>query len=314
MQSSEKITLARAHAAAAAYANRRGPMIRVVSRLFSREHRRAAYAMYAFFRTADDLIDEDRIPLEQFRAWRAQSQLPAEQQTDPLMLAWSDIRTLYNIPLEYERALLDGLELDLTCYRYHTMDELKRYCYGASVAPFLLTMSIIGFRPGVSLEQAKPYMEKLGTAIQMTDILWDIRADLAAGRIYLPQDELAAFGLSFADIEAQNEAQRSDDRTLQFMRHFADIVREHYIAGWPMLDFFPNNLRLPMGLGITSYRAMLDDIEARDFAFGEIKSQGRRLLGVLATKWPAIFQTKSADKYFQPVRRSTLKSKNPLPD
>lgn len=314
MQPSEKITLVQAHAAAAAYTNRRGPMIRVVSRLFSPKHRRAAYAMYAFFRTADDLIDEDHISLEQFRAWRAQSQLTAEQQTDPLMLAWGDIRTLYNIPLEYEQALLDGLELDLTCHRYQTMDELKRYCYGASVAPFLLTMSIIGFRPGVSLEQAKPYMEKLGTAIQMTDILWDIRADLAAGRIYLPENELAAFGLSFADIEAQIEAQRSDDRTLQFMRHFADIVREHYIAGWPMLDFFPSSLRLPMGLGITSYRTMLDDIEARDFAFGEIKSQGRRLLGVLATKWPAIYQTKSADKYFQPVGNFKLKSKNPLPD
>lgn len=291
----DEITVSQAHAAASDLVIHRSPMMRITSNFFTPEHRRAAHAVYAFFRTADDLVDEGNVSLEQFRAWQKESQLPIEKQTDPFMIAWTDIRTHYGIDVAYEQAVLDGLELDLACHRYETLDELKKYCYGVATAPFLLSMSIVGFRPGVTLEQAKPYMENMGMALQLTDIIRDVGEDLDMGRIYLPKSELAAFDLTFADIEAR----RYDDRFKRFMRHFTDMTRDYYKAGWPILDMFPDSFRLAGGSGLVLNRALLEEIERREFkVFTKVKIPIWERLLLLAAKWPAIYWTQSADKYF----------------
>jgi phytoene synthase len=285
-----------AHAAAANLTTRDSTIMRITSMFFTPEHKRAAHAMYAFFRTADNLVDEGHVSLEQFRNWRRQSQLPIEQQTDPAIIAWADIRTRYKLGFAYEEAALDGLELDLTCHRYETMDELKQYCYDVAVAPALLSMSIIGFRPGVTLEQAKPYMENMGMALQLTDMIRDVGQDAGIGRIYLPKSELAAFGLTFADIDAR----RYDERFKRLMQHFTNITRNYYSACWPILDMFTDSFRLAGGVGLVLNRLLLDEVERRGFdVYPRIKIPVWRRLGLLAAKWPAIYWTKSADRYFQ---------------
>ncbi len=284
-----------AHAAAAAFANRK-PLMRVPSLFFTPEHRRAAHAVYAFFRTADDLVDEGGLSLEQFRAWRQRTQLPLDQQTDPFMLAWADTRARYNVDPAYENAVLDGLEMDLLHHRYETLDELKKYCYGVSTAPFLLAMSIVGFRPGVTFEQARPHIENMGIALQLTNLIRDVGRDLDIGRIYLPQAELARFGLTFADIEAR----RHDDRFERLMRHLTAIARDHYKAGWSILDCWSGSFRLAGGFGLLLYRSILNEAEKRHFDVftHRIKAPVWKMFWLLATKWPAIYWTQSADKYF----------------
>jgi len=292
----EAIKIAQAHTAASDLTNQISPLMRIVSMLFTPEHRRAAHAVYAFFRTADDLVDDGHVSLEQFRVWQQESRQPIEKQTDPFMIAWTDIRTRYGIDLAYEQAVLEGLELDLACHRYETLDELKKYCYGVSIAPFLLSMSIVGFRPGVTLKQAKPYIENMGMALQLTDIIRDVGEDLQMGRIYLPKSELAAFGLTFADIEAKC----NDGRFKRFMRHFADIARGYYAAGWPILDFFTDSFRLAGGAGLVLNRMLLDEIEKHQFeVFTKLKIPVWKRLYLLAARWPAIYWTKSASRYFR---------------
>lgn len=303
----ESLKIAQAHAAASNLTNRISPMMRIVSLLYTPEHRRAAHAVYAFFRTADDLVDGGRTSLEQFRAWQQESRLPIEKQTDPFMIAWTDIRTRYGIDLAYEQAVLDGLELDLASHRYETLDELKRYCYSVSVAPFLLSMSIVGFRTGVTLEQAKPYIENMGLALQMTDIIRDIGEDLSMGRIYLPKSELAAFGLTFADIEARC----NDDRFKGFMQHLTNLTRNYYVAGWPILDMFTNSFRLAGGSGLVLNRVLLDEIERLNFnVYIKQKPPISKRLGWLLAKWPAIYWTKLADRYFYPMSNIQLLASN----
>jgi phytoene synthase len=290
----DSLTISQAHAAASDFV-RQSPMMRITSMFFTPEHRRAAHAMYAFFRTADNLVDEGHVSLEQFREWRKQSQLPIEKQTDPFMIAWADIRAHYGIDLAYEQAVLDGLELDLTSHRYETLDELKKYCYGVTVAPFFLSMLIVGFRPGVTLEQARPYIESMGTAIQLTDIIRDVDDDLNMGRIYLPKSELAAFDLTYADIEAR----RDDDRFKRFMRHFTNITKDYYQAGWPILNLFPDSFRLAGGSGLVLNRLLLGEIEKHDFqVFPKLKIPLWKRFSLLAVKWPAIYWPESADRYF----------------
>ena len=100
-------------------------------------------------------------------------------------------RACYRIPTAYAEQLIDGVAHDLTTTRYASFDDLVAYCYGVASTVGLLSMHIIGFAG----REAIPYAVKLGVALQLTNILRDVREDWAAGRVYLPQEELAAFGL-----------------------------------------------------------------------------------------------------------------------
>ena len=104
----------------------------------------------------------------------------------------------HHIPTSYAEQLIDGVARDLTTTRYASFDDLAAYCYGVASTVGLLSMHIIGFAG----REAIPYAVKLGVALQLTNILRDVREDWAAGRVYLPQEELAAFGLNDADISA----------------------------------------------------------------------------------------------------------------
>ena len=285
-----------AHAATADFVRRRS-LLRYPSMFFTLEHKRAANAAYAYFRMADDLVDEEHVTLEQFRTWREQSRQPLEKQTNPFLIAWADVRQHHKLDPVYEQAVLDGLELDIAHHRYETLDELKGFCYSVGTAPLLLAMSIIGFRPGVTFEQAKPYMENMGIAMQLTDIIRDVGDDLSLGRIYLPKSELAAFGLTFDDIEKK----RYDHRFKGFMQHFTQIARGYYSAGWPMLDLFANSFRLAGGFGLVISRALLDEVESREFDVftHRIEIPRLKIFWLLATKWPAIYSPKLADRYFR---------------
>jgi phytoene synthase len=119
---------------------------------------------------------------------------------------------------------------------------------------------------------------------------------LKLGRIYLPESELAAFGLTYADIEAR----RYDDRFQRLMKHLTEIARNHYAAAWPMLDLFTDSFHLAGGFGLMISRSLLDEVEAHAFDIfkNRIKIPRWKIFWLLATKWPAIYWTKSADRYF----------------
>jgi len=290
------ISISDAYQAVEAFAKRK-PLVRIPSLFFTPAHRRAAYTVYAFCRTADNLVDENQTTPDQFAAWRKQLHLPIEQQTDPLLVAWSDLSRTYQLDPALQEAFLDGLALDLNCHRYETLEELKKYAYGVATAPFLIAMQIVGFRPGVSLQQAQPYIENMGIALQFTNIIRDIKEDLEIGRIYLPKQELAAFGLTFADIEQK----RNDERFKNFLRHFIKITQQHYAAAWPLLNMWQGSFRLAAGFGFILYRSFLYEIEAHQFdvfTTHRTKIPVWKMFWLLANKWPAIYWPNQANKYF----------------
>ena len=135
----------------------------------------------------------------------------------------------YHIPTSYAEQLIDGVARDLTTTRYACFDDLAAYCYGVASTVGLLSMHIIGFAG----REAIPYAVKLGVTLQLTNILRDVREDWTAGRVYLPQDELAAFGLSDADISALSTAgcrgeDGVTDRWRAFMRFQIERNRQLY--------------------------------------------------------------------------------------
>ena len=233
----------------------------MASGLLPPQKRRAARALYAFCRTTDDLIDQldDRSPDEAEQAlndWAKSATDPAPNCNDPLVLAWVDTQANYQIPGVYAKQLIEGVAQDLYKTRYRTFRELAAYCYGVASTVGLMAMYIVGF----SAPAAIPYAVKLGVALQLTNILRDVAEDWTMGRLYLPQDELAAFDVDESAI-ANGEV---NDRWRAFMRYQIDRVRELYAASLPGIQYLHADGRFGIGAAAELYRGILADIEAHN--------------------------------------------------
>ncbi len=232
----------------------------LASGLLPAERRRAIHALYAFCRSTDDLVDKaQRLANADtvFGNWRSRLANHHPSANDPVPLAWADTQTRYSIPRGYADQLIDGIRLDLRQNRYPTFAALTEYCYGVASTVGLMAMHIIGFRD----QDALPYAVKLGIALQLTNILRDIGEDWRAGRLYLPLDELSAFGLSEADIMAQ----RVTDSWRAFMGFQLERAHQLYEAAQPGIRLLDPDGRFAIGAAAGLYRAILADIEANDY-------------------------------------------------
>jgi phytoene synthase len=153
--------------------------------------RRAMYAAYAYCRIADDIVD--RAPAAgaaaaagAIDAWEAQLVAP----THPIAVAFADVRRRYGVPLDAVRDLLAGVRMDLAPRPYEDWEALRLYCYRVAGTVGLISAPILGCREAGALPRAVD----LGIAMQLTNILRDVGEDARMGRLYLPLEDLAAFG------------------------------------------------------------------------------------------------------------------------
>jgi len=228
--------------------------------------RAAARALYAFCRVSDDIVDQPgEAQAAQLADWRRRalaSHPPAYAAgNDPVALAFADARARYAIPRRYAEQLVDGVSRDLSPERYETFDDLAAYCYGVASTVGLMAMHIVGFAPGADCRQAIPYAVRLGVALQLTNILRDVGADYAAGRVYLPQAELEDFGLSEADLARGVVT----DRWRAFMRFQLQRNRGLYEEAMPGVALLAPDGRFAIAAAADLYRAILADIEAHDY-------------------------------------------------
>lgn len=244
------------------------------ARLLPYEKRQATYALYALCRVSDDMVDHPH-ELDQpngahsLEEWRRQvcQEEPVRNAGvntgvsssihEYVRLAWADARRRYEIPRGYVDQLIDGLKLDFKRVRYSTFTDLSRYCYGVACTVGLMSMCITGYEG----REAFPYAIRLGVALQLTNILRDIGEDWRAGRLYLPQEELAAFGLEEADIEAG----RVDQRWREFMRYQISRARRLYEEALPGVALLHADGRFAIAAAGELYRAILDRIEQNDY-------------------------------------------------
>lgn len=200
------------------------------SHLLFGARRRAAFALYAFCRRLDDLVDEGPAEglTERLRAARAliASLYGGGAASDADWLhpaeraALADTITRFGIPEAPFQDLVSGMEMDLAAHRYETWEDLDLYCYRVAGVVGLMLFPVLGGRD----PQAHDAAVALGRAMQLTNILRDVREDLERGRVYLPAAELQAFGLSRADLEAG----RVDARWRDFMRFQIARARASY--------------------------------------------------------------------------------------
>lgn len=252
--------LHRAYAYCASLTSRHSRTFSLASGLLPLEKRRAMRALYAFCRTSDDLVDcsrEGAYTQEALDTWRRTVLAPAPPASDLVAIAWADTRERYHIPLRYAEQLIDGVGHDLYQRRYRTFEEVAAYAYGVASTVGLMSMHIIGFAG----EQAIPYAIALGVALQITNILRDIAEDWQAGRLYLPTDELAEYGLTGADLDRG----RVDERWRAFLRCQIERNRHLYDEANPGISLLERDGRFAVAAASGLYRAILDDIEAHNY-------------------------------------------------
>ena len=229
------------------------------SALLRGDQRSAVRALYAFCRTVDDIVDEGPAAgsHERLAYWRRVVQAASIPGGDPVAAAWFDTLNRYDIPRHYALQLIDGVARDLTQKRYRTFPDLATYCYGVASTVGLMSMYIIGFKS----RDALPYAIKLGVALQLTNILRDVREDLRGGRVYLPQDDLMRFGLSIEDLAGA----RVTPAWRAFMRFQLERAREMYAQAEPGIRLLERDGRLAIAAASAFYQGILDDIEAHDY-------------------------------------------------
>jgi len=193
--------------------------------------RDAMTALYAFCRAVDDVADEETVAVEtrreQLAAWRedirracgnTQPRFPTNQEFQPVIRH-------YRLPFELFDELIKGCEMDLNRQRYETHAELELYCHRVASVVGLLSIEIFGYKNPA----CRTYAVHLGKALQLTNILRDVRTDAQRGRIYLPLCEMARFGVREDEIlrwEYSDRFQKLAESVAERAGNFYRLARE----------------------------------------------------------------------------------------
>jgi phytoene synthase len=227
------------------------------------EKRRAVSALYAFARRVDDIADDPGLALEERRArlerCRAEvAALPASRDGDLVLVALADAVARFRIPHETLTDLVEGGLMDVERTRYESWDELREYCRRVAGAVGVACCAVYG--PD-DRDAAFPKAEALGLALQQINIMRDVAEDWRLGRVYLPQDELARFGVSEHDIAAG----RTGPEWRALLEHQADRADSLLREGFGLLPHLDRRSALGVRTLAGVYCGLLRRMRASGF-------------------------------------------------
>jgi phytoene synthase len=242
-----------------------------------RERKRDITIFYAFCRVVDDIADSAELSVIEKRVrlanWR--HMLRAGVPDEPLLA--HDLRQLmhkYSLSPDMLEEIIAGVEMDLSITRYPTFQELRVYCYRVASAVGLVSIEIFGYRN----RRCREYAIDLGLALQMTNIIRDVWKDYQAGRIYLPQEDLARFHYLEADLAKR----QYNERFLELMEFEASRAREFFCRAVAELPSEDRRSMAPAEIMASIYRGLLRQIELdkfrvfeKEYQLSKLKKAGR---------------------------------------
>jgi len=239
----------------------------------SAEKRAALEAVYAFCRLVDDVVDEEA-PVETKLAgiakWREEldAVYNGAESSHPVVFKLREAVSRFAIRREDMEAVIDGCAMDITQNRYQTWDELRTYCYRVASAVGLMCIEIFGY----CTPKAREYAVDLGIALQLTNILRDVAEDARRGRVYLPAEDLRAFGVSEADLLAGHLTP-----AFTRMMHFeGQRARSHYLRARAAIGRAERRQLVVAEIMGDIYYALLEQLERTGFDVWNGKAQVAR--------------------------------------
>ncbi len=225
-------------------------------RLLPKPKRRAIAAIYAFAREVDDIADDPALPIveKRSRLEALRSSLDAPPGDSAMLVALADARARYPIRGEPLQALIDGGIQDTEQARYADFDELLGYCRRVAGAVGVACIAVYG-------ADQPQRAEALGIALQLINIMRDVDEDWSLGRVYLPQDELASFGVSEGDIAAG----RCNSAWQALMAYQAARARSYLQEGRTLLPYLDRRSAACVAAFANLYEATLERIERSGF-------------------------------------------------
>jgi phytoene synthase len=227
------------------------------SRFLPREKKEAAYAVYAICRISDEAVDSQRTThSDNLVKTRENIELAYSDTSlsNNLLLAFRQTVNKFKIPKEYFWELIDGMGMDLKINRYETFDDLYNYCYKAAGVVGLIMLKIFG----VNDNRAEKSALELGIAMQLTNIIRDIKEDFSRGRVYLPQKELSQFGVTQDDLSGG----KVDENFKRLVKFQINRARQFYANSEKGIKLINNAFsRFVIYAMKEIYAAILDSIE-----------------------------------------------------
>lgn len=260
----------------------------LATRLLPAAKRPAVHALYGFARYADELVDDlasARTSAEKASALSAfADEFRAGRPGNPIVPALRDTQARYRIPTELFEAFLASMAQDLTVTEYATHEDLAGYTYGSAEVIGLMMLPVLG-HPGVPAAVVGPYARDLGRAFQLANFIRDVGEDLRRGRIYLPAQDLAAFGVT-RELLAGGVV---DGRLRRLLAHEIAYTRELFRRAQPGIRLLAASSRPCVRTAFTLYAQILTAVERADYQVLDRRvsvGPGRRL----AVAGPALLQ------------------------